>query len=302
MMHHARTSEVLMKVSALLFAVGLAAAGGPRQDRASQPASAGGTEPERGEVLWRADYSDYPNAGFGAAETKSLDQRFTREFLPTGGPVGRPAHRLKMRYCETCNDFGGQFNWGNRANLFDSDPPPGTRRYYRFRMRVSGNNRGRSWDDGAPSDITNKVLIVGQGCGRGCRFILTYETADGGGIRNFRIQKDGGEDLDDTGSFPPDKWLSVQVELLTGKPGASDGGYRLWVNNGDYKRPDAKRDRIELHGANHRYVWLGGFVNDGLMSDGTHVLDLADFEIGTAFDPDWHRVDEPKDRKSATEG
>jgi hypothetical protein len=239
-------------------------------------------------ILFKADYSAdaYPNLGFGGAETEHEGKRFTRTYLPAGGPQGQPAVRLASKPCPDCDSSGGQYNWGNRGNIVAADATAGESRFYRWRARFDGNHRGLGWEGGEPGGMQNKFLIVGQGCGRQCRVILAYQTGDRG-IRNFRLQKDGGEDHVDTGGYPNGKWLDLQIEIA---PAEGDGGaYRLWIDNNTQARPTAERKKIPLRGTNARYVWLGAFMNDGLAADGTHSVDLTDFEIGTAFDPGWHR-------------
>jgi hypothetical protein len=239
-------------------------------------------------ILFRADYAReaYPALGFGGAETEHEGTRFTRTYLPTGGPQGQPAVRLAAKPCPGCSSSGGQYNWGNRGNIVPTDARDGESRFYRWRARFDGNHRGLGWEDGASGGMQNKFLIVGQGCGRDCRVILSYQTGDRG-IRNFRLQKDGGDDHVDTDSYPNGKWLDIQVEIAPA-PG-NDGAFRLWIDNGRQDKPTGEQKKIPLHGTNARYVWLGAFMNDGLAGDGSHNVDLTDFEIGTAFDPTWDR-------------
>jgi len=257
-----------------------------------QPSGGTGGRPNAGpyppDILFRAVYAAdrFPELGWGSSEDKSVDQRWTRVFLPRGGPNGQDAARFAAKHFRG-SDYGGQYNLGNRGDVTTSDGAPGQSRFYRWRMRFAGNHRGLAWDDGAgPSSMQNKLLIVGQGCGDDCRFILSYQTGDDG-VENFRLQKDGGVDLVDTGRYPNGRWLDIQVELgtATGRQGA----YRIWIDSNDRRRPTAQRTGIALHGTNHRYVWFGAFMNDGLMADGSHSYDHADFEIGTAFDPGWSR-------------
>ena len=244
-------------------------------------------------ILFRADYSQaaYPDLGWGGNESKYLDKRFTRTYLPAGGPKGQPAVRLAMQHCPDCSYAGGQFNWGWNKNITPDDPAPGTSRFYRWRMRFvpESNHRGIGWDDGVAGGLQNKLLIVGQGCDEDCRFILSYQT---GGhsrdVRNFRIQKDGGADLADTQSYPNGQWLHVQVELVVGADARGAGGaYRLWINSNAQASPSAQRKNIRLRGANHKYVWFGAFMNDGLAAGGVHAWDHTEFEVGTTLNPAW---------------
>jgi len=236
-------------------------------------------QPPSEHIVFRATYTQasYPNLGWGSAEPLTT---WTRAFLSGGGPSGQHAVRFAG-----VSGAAGQANWGNRAGV-NHDVPANGSRFYRWRMRMAGNHCGGGWGGGGTqcSTMTNKLLIVGQGCGSNCRFILTYET-HAAGIHHFRIQKDGGADLADTGPFPNGQWLAVQVEIVTST--GTSGGYKIWVNNGTYGSPNAVRTGIRQTNAGHSFTWFGGFMNDGLANAGTHSFDHTDFEISTAFNPNW---------------
>lgn len=247
-------------------------------------------------IIFAMNYSagTYPDGGWAAWQPTPS---WKAEHLPGGGPGGRDAIELRQLANLGARDFGGQFNWGWRENIEPSEHAVGTRRYYRWRMSFSddSNFRGVSMD-GEPSNITNKLLIVGQGCRTGrCRVILSYRTdRDSRRIGYFRLQIDGGEDYVDTGSYERGRWLNVQVELRasTGET-AADGGYKVWINTDSYARPTAVRSDIVLHPANWGYVWFGGFNNDGLQADGTHAFRHTDFVAAETFDNTWNRQSRP---------
>ncbi len=237
-------------------------------------------------VLFDGECTSGNQPGCNWPDPQPTDARWTRTFLPTGGPTGGGAMELRQVYCAECGDYGGQFNWGWRGNVEASDPPQGSRRYYRFRMYVdpATNHRGRDWDGGGVTGPQNKLLIIGQGCGSRCRVIFTTETTAGSSsIRNFRIQIDGGADLVDSGSYRAGQWLNIQIELHA----ANNGGYKVWINNQNFNRPTMQRTGIVLNSSNWRYVWLGAFMNDGLARDGVNVFRLADFQVSGSFNPNW---------------
>lgn len=246
--------------------------------------------PAFAQVFFRMDYSAAaePNGGW---EAIAPDSRFQRLRVPGGGPSGQDAYELRQISVPGMADSGGQFNWGWRANIEPSDPPTGSRRYYRWRMWFSPttNFRALDWDNGAAGNLTNKLLIVGQGCGSNrCRVILNHNGERSDASVSFRLQIDGGADAVDTPSYQRGQWLHVQVELDASSSGSTaDGGYKMWVNNNDYSRPSAQRTGIVLNASNWRYVWLGAFMNDGLASDGIHVWRQTDFQAATSFDNAW---------------
>lgn len=247
------------------------------------------TPPDPQPVIFRATYTAaaYPNLGWGSSETQMLGVRFDRSFIAGAGPQGQGIVRFAARHCPGCSENGGQYNTGNRRDMASTDPPNGSKRYLRWRMRFAGNHRGLPWGGGSgPSTIQNKIVIVGDGCGANCRFIMTYQT-ETAGVRNFRLQKDGGAEVVDTGSYPNGQWLDVQVELAPNTN--STGSYAIWVENNTYATPTARKANIAFVSTGHKYVWFGGYMNDGLMADGTHSYDSTDFEYGATFDPNWNR-------------
>lgn len=248
--------------------------------------------PASAQVIFAMDYSAgaAPNGGWSAIDVTS---HFTRTRVPGGGPQGQDAYELAQRPQPSASDYGGQFNWGWRGNVESRDPSQGSRRYYRWRMRFSPNTnfRGLGWGDGNPSNMQNKLLIVGDTCGSRCRFILTYQgERNAGRVQNFRLQLDGGVDVADTGTFPVGQWLDIQVELRSSSSSSSaDGGYKIWINNNNYNSPNAQRSGIVLRPTNWKYVFFGGYMNDGLASDGVHVYRQTDFQVATSFDSNWSR-------------
>ena len=246
--------------------------------------------PASAQVIFAMDYGSAaaPNAGWSAVTQTS---HFTRTRIPGGGPNGLDAYELAQRANPGGQDHGGQFNWGWRGDVEAVDPSQGSRRYYRWRMWFSPNTnfRGVGWEDGNPSGLQNKLLIIGDTCGSRCRFILTYQAdRNSGQVKNFRLQLDGGVDLADTGAYPIGQWLDIQVELQSGSSSStSNGAYKIWVNNNNYNSPSAQRTGIVLRPDNWKYVFIGGFMNDGLASDGVHTYRQTDFQVATTFNSNW---------------
>lgn len=240
-----------------------------------------------GQVFFSMNYSSsaYPNAGWTAWPTNAS---WSRTLLTGAGPSGQNVAELRQLPNPGGGDFGGQFNWGWSGNIEASDPPAGAKRYYRWRMYFTpeSNFQGLAWGDGNAGDITNKLLLVGQGCSaEPCRVILTYRTDRANQrVGYFRLQIDGGAQLVDTGAYPKGQWLNVQVELTAG----SAGGYKIWINNNNYASPTAQKTGIQLNSQNWKYVWFGGFNNDGLQSGGIHTYRQTDFQAATTFDSNWN--------------
>ena len=240
-----------------------------------------------GQVIFSMDYSPgaYPNGGWTAWPTNAS---WSRSFVTGAGPSGQNVVEMRQLSNPSGGDYGGQFNWGWSGNIEPSDPAPGARRYYRWRQyfTTGSNFQGLAWGDGNPGDITNKLLLVGQGCTASpCRVILTYRTDRANQrVGYFRLQIDGGAQLVDTGPYAKGQWLNIQVELQSG----SSGGYKIWINNNDYANPTAQKTGITLNSQNWKYVWLGGFNNDGLQAAGVHTWRQTDFQAATAFNSTWN--------------
>lgn len=248
------------------------------------------------QTFFSMDYSsaNSPNGGWGAV---ALAPNYARSRIAGAGPTGQDVYELRQLYAPTTMGYGGQFYWGWAGGIEASDPPQGAKRYYRWRMRFSPdtNFRGLDWGDGSPSGLSNKLLIVGDGCGRSCRFILEYYASpDTGQVRNFRIQLDGGVHMVDTGPFPIGQWLNIQIEVdSSSSASTADGGFKIWVNNDPYSTPTAQRTGITLNPVNWKYVVFGGYMNYGVRSDGVHTIRQTDFQASTSFDPSWNSGDRP---------
>lgn len=253
-------------------------------------------QPAAQPTLFSMDYSASadPNAGW-TAESTSLGP-FTRTRVASGGPAGQDAYDLAQYYSPTFRPefFGGQFRWGWAGNVETSDPARGVARFYRFRLRFSAttNFRGIDWGDGtSPSSMTNKLLMVGDGGAESrCRVIVEYRgVPDAGNLLRLRINIDGGVDAVDTGPWPLNTWLNVQIEAKSStNMSTPDGYFRMWVNNNSYASPSANRPTITLSQANWRFVRLGAYASNGLMADGVHTIRLADFQAAESFDSGWN--------------
>ena len=243
-------------------------------------------------ILFSMDYSAaaYPECGWRLAERTAS---WASGHVPGGGPAGQDAIEMRQLVNLEALDWGGQYDWGWQGDIEPQDPPPGAVRYYRWRMRFSpeSNFRGLS-GDGRHSNITNKVLIVGQGCQTGpCRVVVSYRAnGDFGHIGYFRVQIDGGVDLIETGSYKRGEWLDVQVEMRSSSTADTpDGGYKIWINSRAYRSPTAQRSGIILHSENWKYVWFGAYNNEGLAADGVHTWRHADFQVAETLDNTWSR-------------
>jgi len=236
----------------------------------------------------------YPDSGWGAGAAFAPSSNFTRAHLGNVGPDGQGVISLRQLSNRSSSFFGGQFGWGWRGRVEASQPAQGAVRYYRwlFRFSPGTNFRGIDWSNGANADyLSNKMLIVGEG-GDGNRQRVIVESLESSprtaGQFRLRLAIDGGETAIYTRNLQVGTWYYVQLEARSGRSSTSvDGRYSLWVNNDSYSSPTATAGPFVLRTQNWQYVGLGRFVNFGLQEGGTHELQVAAFEAGSAFDPGW---------------
>jgi hypothetical protein len=253
------------------------------------------SSPAFAQVFFRMDYTvgAAPNGGWPEVATSGTTH--TRSRVAGGGPQGEDTYELTQLYTGSrVTGWGGEYYWGWKGTLESQDPSQGSRRFYRWRMRFSPttNFKGVYSTDGGATTLTNKILMIGDGCGRNrCRVIVSYRGADNQRqIQFLRIQLDGGEDNADTPPINVGEWVNVQIEVDSSTSTSSaDGAYKIWINNNDYSRPTAQRTNIQLNPVLWRYVFLGAYNNNGLQPDGVHSWRQTGFEAATTFDAAWHR-------------
>lgn len=250
--------------------------------------AAGAAAPAYGQTIFAMDYSpgSFPAAGWTRVKASSADHQIV--FLAGGGPNGQNA--MEMR--QLPNPVLQQYEWGWDGNLEPSDPPQGDRRYYRWRLYFTPDSNYLALDpfNRERVNASNKMLIIGQGCSGGrCRVILTVKGEPGSRKIAFGIAIDGGVDQTETEYvYNSGQWLNVQLELdSSSTTSTGDGGWKLWVNNGNYDAPTLIRAGIRLHSSNWRYVGFGSYNNNALEPGGVNVWRNADFQVGASFDSSW---------------
>ncbi len=248
------------------------------------------------QMIFRMD--DSPSAvraGWPAEVGPSVT--YTKSHVVGGGPYGENAYRFIQHHTgNSVRDYGGEFYWGWNGNIEPADPAQGSSRFYRFRIWFSAdtNFNGLYWQDGSNTRLGNKLLMVGDGCGRNrCRAILGYRGGGSDGSRlveYIRLQLDGGEDPTEVGPLQTGVWYNVQIEIDSSSTvSLADGAFRIWLDNNNQLAPSAQRTGIILNPVNWRYVFLGAYNNNGLASDGVHHFQISSFEVSSQFDPSWHR-------------
>lgn len=252
--------------------------------------------PLSAQVFFNMDYSagTVPTAGWpnGAVPTAATHDRAR---VAGAGPQGEDVYELSQRHTgSAAPGYGGEYYWGWNGSIEASDPPQGARRFYRWRMRFSPatNFRGVYSQDGSPTPLGNKLLMVGDGCGRNsCRVIVGYRGEGTTNTATMNVVIDGGTSPTPSVPIRVGEWLDIQVEADSSATTSSgDGAFKLWINNNDYARPTAQITGIQLNPLNWRYVFLGSYQNHGLRSDGVHAFRQTGFQAATTFDSNWSRA------------
>ncbi|MCC6952607.1 MAG: hypothetical protein IT290_00665 [Deltaproteobacteria bacterium] len=244
------------------------------------------------QVYFRMDYSAAAAPGAGWSGVVPVAYTHDRQRIAGSGPNGEDSYQLTQLY-STAPGLGGEYYWGWNGYLEPSDPTQGSSRFFRWRLRFSPetNFRGVYSQDGRPTTLTNKLLMVGDGCGRNsCRAIISYRGADDGTRAEYlRIALDGGDNPADALSLPVGEWINIQIELDSSTTtSSSDGAFKIWVNNNNYAQPTAQRTGFQLNPVNWRYVFLGAYNNNGLQQSGVHSFRQTGFEAARSFDSSWH--------------
>ncbi|WP_291988321.1 hypothetical protein [Luteitalea sp.] len=244
------------------------------------------TPPSSGGVIFAADFSSaVPLAGFdGVSGEAELGVTMSRTHLPTGGPSGGPAYRFTWLHdpaqVNAGDGYGGEYYLGWGVDL-GTAPTAGQSRFMRLRLRVVSGSNARTLDssDGTASTVAMKVFIMGDGAsGRPILELLCNRDAS---VATLRPARDGAGYGDNTITIG--SWASVQMEAVAGAGGA----LRLWINNNTYASPDEEQTGLSMGAATWDQFGCGYYSNRMIASDGSFGLELADLEVGTAFDAAW---------------
>lgn len=233
------------------------------------------------QVLLRLDCAGgaaYPNCGMGA-RPETPEHR--RVFTPGAGPAGEDVVQFEL----LPRSSHSQFYMGWSGNL--AMPPQGAVRYVRLKVRVLSPLNAAS-NDGT---WTNKFIIFGDGPDASSRVIVEMRgTGSNNSGLETRIQRniDGEPNRTPVVALPIGTWQNLQWEIRSSSSSSSgDGRLRFWQNNGNYSSPTAQSGNFQLNTATWSNVGLGYYSNGSLASNGNVRLQIAAFEVGTAFDPNW---------------
>lgn len=238
--------------------------------------------PPRGSVLAKLDCApgNFPHCGWGAWGTDGGN--YTALLQPNQGPHGQDAVQFTQEPGPLRQYYMG---WGTPGQ---GDEPAGTLRFIRVRIWIPGNAGSLNGYHGA---WESKFIILGDGSNALGRVICNLRD-NGRTIDTMSIECqrniDGGDHS--TGLLPLTlgTWHSLQIEARSG----SSASIAVWIDNNDYNRPTSRTTgNFSLDTTNWRFVGVGFYVNVPRPSSQNVVaLRIADdVELGTGFDPTWHR-------------
>jgi hypothetical protein len=239
-------------------------------------------QPSRGSVLAKLDCNsgNFPACGWGDWGTGQGS--YTSTLLERQGPDGTDAVQFMQLAGPPRQYYMG---WGTPGS---GDEPSGTMRFMRVRVWIPGpagqlNGYHGGWEA--------KFMILGDGSNALGRVICNLRdngrTPDTMSIECQR-NIDGGDHS--TGLLPLTlgTWHDIQVEARSG----SSASIAVWIDNNDYARPTGRTTgAFSLDTTNWRFLGVGFYVNmPRAQSQDLVALRVADdVELGSGFDPTWHR-------------
>lgn len=207
------------------------------------------------------------------------------------GPAGEDVQRATFA---TGGSSGGDFGFGHGEVFADAAFDYGQSVFFRFAVRVDSN--GRFFEQGGTGILSGigrlKYLIANDDSdGVTSRFILNMNVNRDPLSHYWYMGKGGGNDPVQTANFAVDNaWEFIQVELqYSSAAGVADGAYRLWRNNTVQGTPTIEAPNIVLNAdSTPGSIKLGQYLNNGLYTDGTLVIDRTNFAIANTFTPGWN--------------
>lgn len=239
-------------------------------------------QPPRGDLLWKLDCSpdNFPACGWGDWGTGRGD--FTALLQRGQGPQGSDAVQFTQFAGPPRQYYMG---WGTPST---GPLPAGAIRFIRVRLWVPGP-AGRL--NGYHGGWESKFLILGDGGDAGSRVICGLrdngQTTDTLSIECMR-NIDGGDHSTGLQPLTLGTWHSIQVEARSG-PEAS---IAIWIDNNNYARPTARSaGAFSLGTTNWQFLGVGFYagVSRAQNADLVTIRIADDVELGTGFDPNWHR-------------
>jgi hypothetical protein len=250
------------------------------------PPSGGGPPtfptPPSGSVIAKLDCSPGNFPGCGWAERGTGEGNVIVALQPGQGPRGQDV----VQFTQTAGSQRQYYmGWGTPEG---GDEPAGSIRFIRVRVFIPGpagrlSGYQAAWD--------SKFLILGDG-GRELSRVICILRDDGRSPDTMSIECqrniDGGDHSTGLLSLTLGTWHDIQVEARSG----SAASIAVWIDNNDYARPNARTTgNFSLETINWKFLGVGYYANTTRKQDEDQVaLRVADdVELGSGFDPAWHR-------------
>jgi hypothetical protein len=251
-----------------------------------------------GAILFRKDYSvsAAPIANMGPSDNYPVQPAFPGhaiiEHRVDGWAPGRNCYRLRF---PRISDVAREFTCG-WEKVTTGLTTFGSEQYIRWRLRYTPET---NFISATPGTYYNKILVVHPYVETSRMLLQTYINNNPAAPRyGFTMQMDGGgysTSIGDNHSTPfaPGQVVNIQIRLRwSSAQGASNALYRVWFNNGVEASPTLQMSNIIINAnsgpnASMNYL-LGSYLNHATGAGGIIEYDETDYEVGTAFDPNWH--------------
>lgn len=260
------------------------------------PAPAPPPPPPPSAALFRNGFEGTaPGFGFLGLYDRELGNWYSIDAAPGQGWGGMQAARITTR--ANRRQYNAGWYWHN-GQVKPGGWRDGETIYVRLRLRYDDHFR---WD--GEGSMQNKMVDFGLGGDGSSRVILHQEaphpTTPCGLADRFRPNF-GALSVKVGITFtctPPvaityGQWLHVQFAVLASHGAATDGHFKLWVNNNDAGSPSSQLLAISVPTTNGGVnYWnssgsIGGYITDYPLRDQGWLID--DFEVSDRFDPQWY--------------
>jgi len=240
-----------------------------------------------GDLLFASDFGATSPYAFTGAWADDEGTYFTLSQQLNTGPSGRDFVRSTNIATGThAQPYAGWKKTGLTA------PTQGSTRYVRVRLRIgsgfdaTGNSPETVWstkwiihgDQDGPGEDRIIVALSPRVTLNDCHIRVAKNIGD--------VPSDGAGDVNLTLGI----WNDIQYEVrYSSTSTATDGWFKLWVNNDTYASPTASSaTNIALPSASHTSLGLGFFHNATTAAGGSVQLDYCQMEYDDAFDSSFH--------------
>jgi hypothetical protein len=242
----------------------------------------------------RADTA--PNYGCDGWNSQAEGTYYRLTRISGGSPSGRDS--LRFEAIGTTRD-DVQFHWGCFfQSSLEPTPPQGATRYVRWRLKVLSPVYWYSNYSGGTS-TGDKMFILGNTCENSPYMptrVIASERTTSPSFNNpmLGMSQNIGPGTGER-PIPVDQWVSVQFRIISSSTDStSDGRLDMYLNNNNQGSPTASGTGILIKTAgwgtntcSESWMLWGNGSFRAMAPNGSHRVEIADFEYDDQFDPNW---------------